>query len=903
MALTDKDKNKNTSSDKSPVAKTTKKVATNTTKKATKKKSAKADEQDDEKITAVEYYRFGGGGLLSLSSVFILLSIVSYFFTGAEDYKYATDQAIKAANIMGSIGAKVAYWFVTCNFGFASIFLAIFLFMAGVRIMDVVKVRLWKWFINCGILTVWFSCFISCLTDNILSGYNVYQPGGETGYNLMSRLDEQIGPFRYVVLLVIAIAYLCYLSSETINVIRSIMRKPVDIINERRNKNEETIIDPETGEVIKAEAVEEEREDEETEEEEIDPETGEIISKGSDKDTIEWEFRGGEDGPDHPTKAEETPKQIDKHTATTILFDIEGKEQETNKEETKDGKQLDLFSDNFEVGTGVEEEKANTESHHAGNVAATAEHEIPGMTVNVGKENEEANPDEYGALEPYDPKLDLENYRYPTLDLLKKYDIDTRAVNMEEQNTNKNQIITALRNFGVEISSIKATVGPTITLYEITPAPGVRISKIRNLEDDIALSLSALGIRIIAPIPGKGTIGIEVPNANPQIVSMESVINSKKFQESTMELPMALGKTITNEIFMADLAKMPHLLVAGATGQGKSVGLNAIITSLLYKKHPAELKIVMVDPKKVEFSVYSPIVNHFLAQVEGNEDSDEPIITDVTKVIQTLKSLCQEMDTRYDLLKMARARNVKEYNEKFKARQLNPNNGHKFMPYIVVIIDEFGDLIMTAGKEIELPIARIAQLARAVGIHMIIATQRPTTNIITGTIKANFPARIAFKVSSMIDSRTILDRPGANQLVGKGDMLFLAGNEPIRVQCAFVDTPEVEKINNFIACQQSYLGPFPLPYVEMEGASEDAPDVDMNHLDAMFEEVARLIVSTQQGSTSMIQRKFSIGYNRAGRLMDQLEVAGIVGPAHGSKPREVLCQSELDLEQKLNSIR
>lgn len=525
------------------------------------------------------------------------------------------------------------------------------------------------------------------------------------------------------------------------------------------------------------------------------------------------------------------------------------------------------------------------------------------MVVTIGAENETADPDDMGALEPYDPKLDLENYRYPTLDLLKKYEIDSRAIDMEEQTKNKNQIITVLRNFGVEISSIKATVGPTITLYEITPAPGVRIGKIRNLEDDIALSLAALGIRIIAPIPGKGTVGIEVPNANPQIVSMESVINSKKFQESEMELPMALGKTITNEIFMADLAKMPHLLVAGATGQGKSVGLNAILTSLLYKKHPAELKIVMVDPKKVEFSVYSPLVNHFLAQVEGTEDTEEPIITDVNKVIQTLKSLCQEMDTRYDLLKKARARNLKEYNEKFKSRQLNPNNGHKFMPYIVVIIDEFGDLIMTAGKEIELPIARIAQLARAVGIHMIIATQRPTTNIITGTIKANFPARIAFKVSSMIDSRTILDRPGANQLVGKGDMLFLAGNEPVRVQCAFVDTPEVERINNFVACQQSYMGPFPLPFVEMEGGEGDAPDVDMNHLDPMFEEVARLVVSTQQGSTSMIQRKFSIGYNRAGRLMDQLEVAGIVGPAHGSKPREVLCQSDMDLNYLLDNLR
>ena len=525
------------------------------------------------------------------------------------------------------------------------------------------------------------------------------------------------------------------------------------------------------------------------------------------------------------------------------------------------------------------------------------------MKVVVGEEPEKADISNEGTLEPYDPKLDLEHYKYPTLDLLKHYDNIQSNIDMEEQQANKNKIIKVLSYFGVEISSIKATIGPTITLYEITPAPGIRISRIRGLEDDIALSLSALGIRIIAPIPGKGTIGIEVPNAKPQMVSMESVINSRKFQETDYELPMALGKTITNEVFMVDLAKMPHLLVAGATGQGKSVGLNAIITSLLYKKHPAELKFVMVDPKKVEFSVYNPIVNHFLAQVEGNEGTEEPIITDVNKVIQTLKSLCVEMDTRYDLLKKARARNVKEYNQKFKDRQLNPENGHKFMPYIVVIIDEFGDLIMTAGKEIELPIARIAQLARAVGIHMIIATQRPTTNIITGTIKANFPARMAFKVASSIDSKTILDRTGANQLIGKGDMLFLSGNDPVRVQCAFVDTPEVEDIASYIACQQSYNAPFPLPEVPMEGGEDgDGPDVDLNHLDPMFNEVARMVVLEQSGSTSMIQRKFSIGYNRAGRLMDQLEKVGIVGPAKGSKPREVLCVSEEDLQFRLDNL-
>ncbi len=530
------------------------------------------------------------------------------------------------------------------------------------------------------------------------------------------------------------------------------------------------------------------------------------------------------------------------------------------------------------------------------------------MTVDTGQEEEAATSREVagerGGLDtPYDPKLDLENYHYPTLDLLKKYDDDGKPyIDMEEQNANKNRIVDVLRNFGVEISSIKATVGPTITLYEITPAPGVRISRIRNLEDDIALSLSALGIRIIAPIPGKGTIGIEVPNAKPNIVSMESILNSKKFQESTMELPCALGKTITNEVFMFDLAKAPHLLVAGATGQGKSVGLNAIITSLLYKKHPAELKIVLVDPKKVEFSVYASIEKHFLAKVP--DDNADPIITDVTKVVRTLNSLCKEMDTRYDLLKLAQSRNIKEYNKKFVSRQLNPDNGHRFLPYIVVVIDEFGDLIMTAGKEVELPIARIAQLARAVGIHMIIATQRPTTNIITGTIKANFPSRIAFRVGAMIDSRTILDRPGAQQLIGRGDLLYLNGGEPVRVQCAFVDTPEVERINAFIAQQQGYVSAFELPEPDTaDGEGGDAAEVDMAHLDPMFEDAARLIVINQSGSTSLIQRKFAIGYNRAGRLMDQLERAGVVGSAQGSKPREVLIQDEVSLENLLNQWR
>ena len=517
----------------------------------------------------------------------------------------------------------------------------------------------------------------------------------------------------------------------------------------------------------------------------------------------------------------------------------------------------------------------------------------------TARKEDENGYDALAELGVYDPTLDLSSYKYPLLDLLKRYDQGETHVDIAEQTENKNKIIQTLENFGINIKSIKATVGPTVTLYEIVPEDGVRITKIRNLEDDIAMNLAALGIRIIAPMPGKGTVGIEVPNKDPQIVSMHSIIASRKFQESNYDLPIALGKTITNEVFMIDLTKTPHLLVAGATGQGKSVGLNAAITSLLYKKHPAELKFVLIDPKMVEFSIYSTIENHFLAKLP---DADKPIITDFTKVIYTLNSITKEMDDRYELLEKAGSRNVKEYNEKFVNRRLNPQKGHRFMPYIVVIIDEFGDLIMTAGKEIEQPIARIAQKARAVGIHMIIATQRPTTNIITGTIKANFPARIAFRVISIVDSRTILDIQGANQLVGRGDMLYFQGSDMTRIQCAFVDTPEVERISKFIGSQQGYPTAHLLPEYVDEGGGKQ-PSADLSELDPLFEESARLIVTHQQGSTSLIQRKFSIGYNRAGRIMDQLELAGIVGPIQGSKPREVYIQDEYRLEQKLKNMQ
>jgi S-DNA-T family DNA segregation ATPase FtsK/SpoIIIE len=497
----------------------------------------------------------------------------------------------------------------------------------------------------------------------------------------------------------------------------------------------------------------------------------------------------------------------------------------------------------------------------------------------------------------YDPKLDLGRYKHPVIDLMIEYPNSNVTVDKDELEENKNQIVETLNNYKIEISKIKATVGPTVTLYEIVPAPGVRISKIKGLENDIALSLAALGIRIIAPLPGRGTIGIEVPNSKPSIVSMKSVLSSEKFQHADYELPIGLGKTISNETFVADLAKMPHLLMAGATGQGKSVGLNAILASLLYKKHPSQLKFVLVDPKKVELTLYNKIERHFLAKLP---DAEEAIITDTTKVVNTVNSLCIEMDARYDLLKKAQVRNIKEYNHKFVNRKLNPENGHRYLPYIVLVIDEFADLIMTAGKEIETPIARLAQLARAIGIHLIVATQRPTTNIITGTIKANFPARIAFRVTSVIDSRTILDASGANQLIGRGDMLISDGNEITRLQCAFIDTPEVEKLTDFIGNQQGYPMAFELPeYVGEEAKAVGS--IDLNDRDVLFREAASVIVMHQQGSASLLQRKLKLGYNRAGRIIDQLEAVGIIGPFEGSKARQVLIPDEYALEQLLNS--
>ena len=814
------------------------------------------------KIRAIfknETIHFVIGLILVIFSVYLLLAFSSFFFTGAADQSIidsgsaqelaSTNNGVK--NYAGSRGAQLASYLINDCFGISSFFILVFLAVAGLKLMRVRVVRLWKWFIGCSLLLVWFSVFFGFAFVEQYKDSFLYL-GGMHGYNVSNWLVSQVGvPGVWMILLVTAICFLIYVSARTVIWLRRLFSLS---FLKRKQKEEE-----EKGE---------------TPEEFTDSWT----AKGKKKPA------SAPDVAEADTKEEETPIEVPEpvmEPENEITLDLGGI---TEPQPAKlSGEEVSMI-----IETPVSDPAP---SLHEKPVAVE-----PTFEIEAAEEDDEYKGPE---KEPYNPRLDLENYRYPTVDLMKHYDNAEPTIDMAEQNANKDKIINTLRSFGIEISTIKATVGPTVTLYEITPEQGVRISKIRGLEDDIALSLSALGIRIIAPIPGKGTIGIEVPNSNPKIVSGQSIIGSKKFQESTYDLPVALGKTITNEVFMVDLCKMPHMLVAGATGQGKSVGLNAIITSLLYKKHPAELKFVLVDPKKVEFSIYSVIEHHFLAKLPDGEDA---IITDVTKVVQTLNSICIEMDTRYDLLKAAHVRNIKEYNEKFINRQLNPEKGHKFMPYIVVVIDEFGDLIMTAGKEVELPIARIAQLARAVGIHMIIATQRPTTNIITGTIKANFPARIAFRVSAMIDSRTILDRPGANQLIGRGDMLFLQGADPVRVQCAFIDTPEVAEITKFIAKQQGYPTAFYLPEYVSEDGGGDLGDVDMGRLDPLFEDAARLIVIHQQGSTSLIQRKFAIGYNRAGRLMDQLEKAGIVGPAQGSKAREVLCVDENDLQMRLNNL-
>lgn len=797
------------------------------------------------------------GVTIAFLGAYTFLGQLSFFFTGGADqskilnhtFLYLISSKQDISNWTGVTGAYLAEHLINGWFGFFSMILPVFMIILGLRLMKVMRISVVRTFLISAFIMIWGSIFCS-FTISKWFGDTYIIWGGAHGKQIEQLLENALGiPGVVMTLLLLLIIFIIITKKASIIFFRRIFASS--------SKEREKTLDIDNFE----------------EDEESKPNY--LVTKL--KNLFKRNLK------DKPSDEEEPDK---------IIPIKEGKIDITDNQEPKE-KSITV-TDDFEIVVPKDEEYANP---------------IPNINEDKNKivepvdstKTNESFSDEIDTeeIEDYDPTKDLSNFTFPSANLLKVYDTTGKGVNMEEQNANKSKIITTLQNYGIEITSIKATVGPTITLYEIVPKAGIRISKIRNLEDDIALSLSALGIRIIAPMPGKGTIGIEVPNKDSQIVSMQSVIASRRFQECDYDLPVALGKTITNDIFMFDLCKMPHLLVAGATGQGKSVGLNAIITSLLYKKHPAEMKMVLVDPKMVEFNIYSRIEKHYLAKLP---DAEKAIITDVSKVTQTLNSLTKEMDDRYELLMEAGVRNIKEYNEKFKKRRLNPLKGHRFMPYLVIIIDEFGDLIMTAGKEIEMPIARIAQKARAVGMHMVIATQRPTTNIITGTIKANFPARMAFRVTSQIDSRTILDMSGANQLIGRGDMLFSQGSDLIRIQCAFVDTPEVEGIAKYISEQQGYSHAFELPEFVADSGDDKIGGIDLSDRDPLFEEAARLIVVHQQGSTSLIQRKFSIGYNRAGRLMDQLEAAGIVGPTQGSKAREVLIADEYSLEQKLSHL-
>ena len=816
-----------------------------------------------------ERFRFAFGIVLFFCSLYLLLALVSFFFKGGADQSIVladdvsrADMKRQVLNWTGVNGALMANYLINECFGVSVFAFLLMSFAVSIRLMGVEVNSLWKWILFPLLFVVWAPLMLDFFFGGLLATSFV-NIGGAYGAYLSDYLISNIGkPGTFFVILGSFIVFAGFAFSATIPMIQNLFIpiKTRDTRHETQDlseQSEQSDLSDSSDSLDEVVDIEEELEGIEIEQVEIEEE--EVIEEiTDDKEQI-------------TDDREEITEEDEVVTEEVVIENIE--------ENIQLDKPLSPMDSSPKTGEQLSEE--------------INEVEIESVEV---KEEERVEEN----LEPYDPTLDLSYYKYPTLDLLKEYPNQAVTLSKEEQQANQVKIITTLKNFGIGVKKIFETIGPTITLYEIVPEDGIRISKIKNLESDIMLSLAATGIRIIAPMPGKGTIGIEVPNSNPKIVSMHATIASKKFQESKMELPVALGRTITNEVFMFDLAKAPHLLVAGATGQGKSVGLNAIITSLLYKKHPSQLKFVLVDPKMVEFSMYRNIDKHFLAQIP---DAETPVITDTSLVLSTLNSLVQEMEDRYKLLMDANVRNIKEYNEKFINRRLNPYKGHKYLPYIVIIIDEFGDFIMTAGKEVETPIARIAQKARAVGMHLILATQRPSVNIITGVIKANFPARMAFKVSSGIDSKTILDQSGAQQLVGKGDLLYLQGDSPIRVQCAFVDTPEVERVVEYISEQQGYPAPFELPEPPIpEGENKDLSGVDLSKKDPYFEEVARFVVSNQMGSTSYIQRKYNIGFNRAGRIMDQLEVAGIVGPARGSKPREVLVSTEMELENILASM-
>ncbi len=811
----------------------------------------KVPQQTAEQSKILSKPRIFFGVLFIVTSIILAFSFISYLLNWKSDQSQAgtmLDKTVKSSNIFGKIGDWLGNLFIFESLGIAAFVVAFLFFVFGMMILKKNYFKPWKTFGHSLFLICWVPIFMGAITNGqgVLSG--VY------GFQIMDFLNSVIGTVGLWLILLVSIS-LYFILEFNLN--------PSNVKSKLNDLNDQTLgrvkaMMPNSSENFEA--------DEELQNEQD-------LSIKSEDSTINKV-------PDFTPEIEIEPIVTPNKTSFEELPNINVTESTGSSIDLNPvSKPLDIVSPKTDhIDFKVEVAK----------------------TIDIVDESDKKSQELVDKHGLYDHKLDLANFQMPTIDLLRDYGNEEIAINREELEENKNKIVGLLKNFNVGIAEIKATVGPTVTLYEIVPEAGIRVASIKKLQDDIALNLSALGIRIIAPMPGKGTIGIEVPRKNPAMVSMRSVIASQKFQNTDMDLPVVFGKTISNEIFMADLTKMPHLLMAGATGQGKSVGINAILTSLLYKKHPSELKFVMVDPKKVELSLYSKIERHYLAKLP---DGDDAIITDTHKVINTLNSLCVEMDQRYDLLKNAFCKNIKEYNKKFTERKLNPENGHRYLPYIVLVVDEFADLIMTAGKEVEIPIARLAQLARAVGIHLIVATQRPSVNVITGMIKANFPARAAFRVISSVDSRTILDSPGADQLIGKGDMLYFNGNEIMRLQCAFVDTPEVEKIAEFIGEQKGYASAFMLPEYSSEETTSTVGAFDPNEKDVLFEDAARIIVSTQQGSTSMLQRQLKLGYNRAGRIMDQLEASGIVGGFNGAKAREVQISDLNSLEQFLEELR
>ncbi len=822
-----------------------------------------------------------------LFSVVLAFSFISYLMNWKADQSQAgtmLDKSIKSSNIFGKAGDWLGNIFIFESIGIASFIIAFLFMVVGTLILKKKIFKPWKTIGH----SLFFICWLPIFMGAITKGQGVM--GGVYGYQIMDYLNAIIGTVGLWV--VLAASILLYFILE-FNLRPSSIKAKLDTINENTIGKVKSMM-PSSDDNFEA--------DDELEEEAENKMPNVTVTDVSGQP---------EQVKNKQPELVQVPKGFPEAEPVAEVETIVTPNHTSFEDHRKDQSQPLNLNLNTKPSVPV------STPEQAFDMSPVSEVKLPVPPLNPVQEDIKFNVEVAPVIDIlddsdrksqelvekhglYDHKLDLAGFQMPTIDLLKDYGNEEISINKEELEENKNKIVGLLKNFNVGIAEIKATIGPTVTLYEIVPEAGIRVAAIKKLQDDIALNLSALGIRIIAPMPGKGTIGIEVPRKNPTMVSMRSVIASHKFQNTDMDLPVVFGKTISNEVFMADLAKMPHLLMAGATGQGKSVGINAILTSLLYKKHPSELKFVMVDPKKVELSLYSKIERHYLAKLP---DAEEAIITDTNKVINTLNSLCIEMDTRYDLLKNAFCKNLKEYNKKFTERKLNPENGHRFLPYIVLVVDEFADLIMTAGKEVESPIARLAQLARAVGIHLIVATQRPSVNVITGMIKANFPARAAFRVISSVDSRTILDSPGADQLIGKGDMLYFNGNEILRLQCAFVDTPEVERLAEYIGEQKGYASAFLLPEYVSEDSSGSVSTFDPNEKDALFEEAARIIVSTQQGSTSMLQRQLKLGYNRAGRIMDQLEASGIVGGFNGAKAREVLITDLHSLEQFLEDLR